>query len=123
MRSGYVKTNLFGREEYVHRIVAACFCGGPEDAVTVNHKDGNRSNNVADNLEWLSYSKNHKHSYAVLGREAGMKGRRKGRGYCFDKNRGKWIAYHDSADRRVYLGRFETEGEAVEAVKHFREEA
>lgn len=48
----------------VHRLVAIAFHGMPSGLV-VNHKDGNKLNNRADNLEWISQSDNHKHAYAT----------------------------------------------------------
>lgn len=36
----------------VHRIVAEAFVGNPDGYTVVNHKDRNRLNNRADNLEW-----------------------------------------------------------------------
>lgn len=44
----------------VHRIVAAAFCDGSGEVV--NHKDGNKRNNHASNLEWCSYSENNDHA-------------------------------------------------------------
>lgn len=35
----------------------------------VNHKDGNKQNNNLENLEWISYSENNKHSYNTLNRK------------------------------------------------------
>ena len=48
---------------YVHRLVAEAFLVGKHD--TVNHKDGNKLNNCVDNLEWVSYSENNLHAYAM----------------------------------------------------------
>jgi len=41
--------------EYVHRLVATAFIPNPQQLPTVNHKDENKSNNKASNLEWASY--------------------------------------------------------------------
>lgn len=68
--SGY-KYIDFGRDggrEYVHRIVAINFIVNPRNKRCVNHKDGDKLNNKASNLEWVTYSENHKHAYAKLGR-------------------------------------------------------
>lgn len=54
----------------VYRLVAKAFIENddPINKTTVNHKDGDRSNNRADNLEWASYSENLKHAYDELHR-------------------------------------------------------
>lgn len=51
----------------LHRLVAAHFIG--ESTLEVNHKDGNKSNNCADNLEYVAHSQNIAHSYRALKRE------------------------------------------------------
>lgn len=56
------------RSAYVHALVAKAFIPNPEGKRTVNHKRGLPAGDGVDNLEWMTYSENHKHAYDVLGR-------------------------------------------------------
>nr|WP_024308522.1 HNH endonuclease [Pseudomonas sp. P818] len=49
----------------VHRVVAAAFIPNPEHKSDVNHKDGDKANNHADNLEWMTHSENAIHGFAT----------------------------------------------------------
>lgn len=50
---------------YVHRLVALAFIPNLNNYKEVNHRDGNKSNNHVDNLEWCDRSMNNKHAYAM----------------------------------------------------------
>ncbi len=64
---GYLQIFLWKRGEYkvmsIHRLVAAAFVENPHGYRYVNHKDGDKLNNSADNLEWCTQSYNIKHAY------------------------------------------------------------
>jgi hypothetical protein len=40
--------------KFVHRLVAETFIPNPDNLPYIKHKDGNKENNRADNLEWVS---------------------------------------------------------------------
>lgn len=42
----------------VHRLVAAAFIPNPENKPCIDHIDGNRANNHADNLRWVTVKEN-----------------------------------------------------------------
>jgi len=68
---GYLRIVLTwdGKREvkFIHRLVAEAFVPNPENKPQVNHKDGNKLNNHAANLEWVNNSENQKH-----GRRSGL---------------------------------------------------
>lgn len=72
----------------VHRLVADAFIynDDPINKTTVNHIDGNRANNKANNLEWASYSENEKHAYDKLHRPINRAKLMKRRCESIDKN-------------------------------------
>jgi len=64
---GYCAVNIRNeqnkRNVSVHRIVAIAFIPNPENKREVNHKDGIKTNNSIENLEWVTRSENCYHSY------------------------------------------------------------
>lgn len=60
--NGYLVVSLMKdgkrKNHYVHRLVAEAFCNRGIGSDFVDHKDHNRSNNVASNLEWVTVKEN-----------------------------------------------------------------
>lgn len=67
---GYLSVRLWrdNKQKMVetHRLVARAFVANPHNKPHVNHKDGNGSNNLPENLEWVTVSENQFHSCRVL---------------------------------------------------------
>ena len=69
---GYLRTTIklgsqsHCRNEFVHRVVVASFLGLPPspEHSQINHKDGNKSNNAVDNLEYVTPAENIAHHFA-----------------------------------------------------------
>ena len=67
-RDGYCRCSVQKQDNNwtshpVHRLVAKAFLENPYSKTCVNHKDGNRSNNKLENLEWVTPKENVRHSY------------------------------------------------------------
>ena len=64
----------------VHRLVAQAFIPNPNNYKEVNHKDENKENNCADNLEWCTHKYNMEYGTWVNRREKKIN-----RSYCSKK--------------------------------------
>ena len=73
----YVRLNDCGnwKTEQIHRLVAQAFIPNPDNLPEVNHKDENKSNNRADNLEWCTHNYNVNYGQRTKKFSASMKGK------------------------------------------------
>ena len=67
--SGYYQVRLFKDHKYyyryIHRLMAIAFIPNPNNYRTVNHKDGIKTNNIVDNLEWASDEMQQRHAFLM----------------------------------------------------------
>lgn len=62
----YVKIRINGKRKNfnVARLVCEAFCPNMENKKEVNHIDGNKLNNNAENLEWVTREENIRHGFS-----------------------------------------------------------
>lgn len=65
-RGGYfcisLSDNKVRKQFLVHKLVAICYLEYSDEKPIINHKDGDKTNNCIENLEWCTYSENTKHA-------------------------------------------------------------
>lgn len=58
-----VSTNGKYKARVIHALVAEAFIGPRPEGAIINHKDTNKTNNCADNLEYTTWAGNTRHAY------------------------------------------------------------
>lgn len=105
----------------IHRAVAETFCVNPENKPVVNHKDGNKQNNMINNLEWVTHQENVIHAH-----QKGLARKRYGTENCNSKLTHEDIVYireHFISGSQIYgsraLGRkFNIDHQAILNIIH-----
>lgn len=105
---GYRRACVDGKYVYIHRVVWHMLTSKeiPDD-LFIDHIDGDRLNNSFENLRLSSAQENQYNKF----RQAN--GTSKYKGVWFDAKKNYWKASIRYADRRHYIGQFETELEAA----------
>jgi len=71
--NGYERISLSGKSFLVHRLVLSAFIDNQNGEPMVNHKNGIKSDNRLENLEWSNPSHNMTHAIYELGFETASK--------------------------------------------------
>ena len=61
----HVSRNYLGNIHDVHRIIATTFLPNTKNKLTVNHIDGNKTNNKVSNLEWVTMKEQVDHAFRI----------------------------------------------------------
>lgn len=81
----------------VHRLVAQHFCEDYKGTYVVNHKDGNKENNIYTNLEKTTQSENCQHAY-----DTDLSSTEKCKSYIGRKHARSTTKYHN-VSKKVYM--------------------
>jgi hypothetical protein len=74
-KKGYVRVRMGAKWILAHRVVASAFHCNKGNKPFINHKNGIKSDNHKDNLEWCTTAENNRHSYHVLNNDSQFKKR------------------------------------------------
>lgn len=111
-----LKLNGKRKNYYVHRLVAKAFCNKNQYQTIVNHKDFDKQNNKADNLEWCTQRENVRYSSHKMKHEKSVcKPTNTGEKYITKIiSHGKYESYRVNIRTKGICRQFKTLKEAVQ---------
>lgn len=135
-RSNYLYVQLWKHNKVhrmsVHRMVALTFIPNPLSKSEVNHIDGNKINNLVDNLEWVTSSENKRHAFKIglrkndahVAKQIGTKYNAvsKYHNVTYDKSRNQWKASIKVEGKMLFQKRFKYEDDAAKYVNKMIDE-
>jgi hypothetical protein len=114
LENGYKRVHLrkngISKMLRVHRIVAIAFIG--QSNMSIDHIDGNRSNNHVENLRYVTQRQNVNFSHIARKSKKSIYP-----GVHWNKNTGKWRSKFYYNKKSIHLGLFDTEIDAYMAYK------
>jgi hypothetical protein len=95
----------------VHRLVGEAFIENPDNLPTIDHIDGNKLNNRADNLRWVSYQGNNQNR-TKMRTYRNIQTASKYKGVSWNKDKNHWGCKIYINKKAIYLGSSKNEDEA-----------
>lgn len=113
-KDGYLRTTFYINGENktykTHYLVASLFLHNKDNKQTVNHKDGNKTNNNVNNLEWCTIQENLEHKKQIL-KTSGSKPNEP-KGIYYDEDRCQWVSNIKINNKTIFLGRYNNKNDA-----------
>lgn len=110
---GYYRVSIGKKMQFVHRLVATNYIPNPENKPYVNHKDGNKTNNCVENLEWVTGKENSAHAL-----EKGLlKTEQKHPFAKLTREQVAFIKSHDEISNRAFGRLFGVSGGTISAIR------
>lgn len=107
-----------GYAKKIHILVAQVFVINPkpEEYDCVNHRDGIKTHNWPDNLQWCTDQMNHDHAWNINLRDHGLSDHK---GVTWHKDRKKWMSQISVKGQHIYIGSYELEIDAAQAYNNY----
>jgi hypothetical protein len=117
---GYIGIYIQKKYHWAHRIIWTIFNGEIPEELFIDHIDGNRSNNLIENLRLCTTQENAYNRGKQSNNKSGYKG------VSFHKQKQKWVAQIKLEGKNKFLGFFVNPEDAYEAycakaVEHYGE--